>query len=77
MQKVLANNSKVLVDSEGSNNVMYLPIDKLMENRSAARSTSANGSQLDERELREVSDQVYDQLRRQSSDRQTPRRETR
>jgi membrane protease subunit HflK len=71
MQKVLANNSKVLVDVEGGNNVMYLPLDKLMQNRPA---TSASGSaRLDEQAIREVSNQVYDQLR----SRQTTKREAR
>ena len=71
MQKVLANNSKVLVDVEGGNNVMYLPLDKLMQNRPA--SNVGGSARLDEQAIREVSDQVYDQLRR----RQTTRREAR
>ncbi len=37
MQSVLANTSKVLVDSNGSNsNLMYLPIDKLIANQKQA-----------------------------------------
>lgn len=31
VESVLGNSSKVLMDSEGSGNVLYLPIDKLME----------------------------------------------
>jgi len=31
MESVFANTSKVLVDSEGGNNLMYLPLDKLIE----------------------------------------------
>ncbi len=72
MQKVLANNSKVLVDVEGGNNVMYLPVDKLMQNRSSSAS-SGNSQRLDDEALREVSNQVYDQLRL----RQTNTREAR
>jgi membrane protease subunit HflK len=71
---VLANNSKVLLASEGGNNVMYLPIDKLMQNRPAAASASGNSNmQLDDQAIREVGNQVYDQLRR----RQATSRETR
>jgi len=33
MESVLSNSSKVLIDSDNSNNLMYLPIDKLMERR--------------------------------------------
>ncbi|QSX34334.1 FtsH protease activity modulator HflK [Shewanella avicenniae] len=35
MQEVYSNSSKVLVDSKNSNNMMYLPLDKLMEKRAA------------------------------------------
>lgn len=31
MESVLSNSSKVLMDAEGGNNLMYLPLDKLME----------------------------------------------
>jgi modulator of FtsH protease HflK len=33
MQSVLSNSSKVLIDQKGGNNMMYLPLDKLMEQR--------------------------------------------
>ncbi len=33
IESVLSNSSKVLIDSENSNSLMYLPIDKLMEQR--------------------------------------------
>lgn len=41
MESVLANSSKVVVDTEGGNNLLYLPLDKLMQRDSA---TSANRS---------------------------------
>ena len=34
MEKVLANTSKVLIDSENSNNMMYLPLDQMMKKKS-------------------------------------------
>ncbi|MBX2839526.1 MAG: FtsH protease activity modulator HflK [Gammaproteobacteria bacterium] len=43
METVLSNTSKVLVDSTGGNSLMYLPIDKLIENR---QQNSANGTGL-------------------------------
>ena len=76
MQEVLANNPKVLVDVEGGNNMMYLPIDKLMENR-PQRSVGGSGSgasvRLDDQSIREVTNQVVDQIRQ----RQSVRREAR
>jgi len=36
MEEVLGNSSKVLVDVEGGNNMMYLPLDKIMEKQGTA-----------------------------------------
>ncbi|WP_067865944.1 FtsH protease activity modulator HflK [Neptuniibacter marinus] len=70
MQEVLAANPKVLVDVEGGNNMMYLPLDKIMQNRPV--SADANSPvRLDSQSLREVTDQVVDELRiRQSTRRE-------
>jgi membrane protease subunit HflK len=35
MESVYANTSKVMVDVEGGNNMMYLPLDKMMESQSS------------------------------------------
>ncbi|MBN7795552.1 FtsH protease activity modulator HflK [Parahaliea mediterranea] len=59
VQGVYANSSKVMVDVEGGNNVMYLPLDKLAE-RSA--SGGRGRSPLDSNELRELANRVADQL---------------
>jgi len=39
MQQVYANTSKVLVDSKGGGNLLYLPLDKLMQQAGAASAT--------------------------------------
>ena len=31
MQQIYANTSKIMVDAKGGNNLLYLPLDKLME----------------------------------------------
>jgi membrane protease subunit HflK len=36
LEQVLGNTNKVLVDTEGTGNMMYLPLDKLMEKRAPA-----------------------------------------
>ncbi|GLS24523.1 FtsH protease activity modulator HflK [Marinibactrum halimedae] len=63
VQEVMANSSKVLVDIDGGNNMMYLPLDKLME-----RSTSAPGysgaTAISPELLREITDRVSEQVRR-------------
>ncbi len=40
MESVLSNSSKVMVDVEGGNNLLYLPLDKLMDRQSTGISTS-------------------------------------
>ena len=44
MESVLGNSSKVLVDIEGNNNLLYLPLDKLMS-RSSATDTLGDSMQ--------------------------------
>jgi membrane protease subunit HflK len=41
MEEVMTNTSKVLVDVEGGNNLLYLPLDKLMMQSSSAKEGSA------------------------------------
>jgi modulator of FtsH protease HflK len=42
MQDVLANSSKVMIDVEGGNNMMYLPLDQLMQ-KARSNATPASG----------------------------------
>jgi membrane protease subunit HflK len=44
MERVLSNTNKVMMDSEGNNSLIYLPIDKLMENSRSGRSIIENSS---------------------------------
>jgi membrane protease subunit HflK len=61
MESVLGQTTKVLLDVEGGNNIMYLPLDKLVE-RSAADQRSQQ--RLDDVGVQEVTNQVIDRLRR-------------
>jgi membrane protease subunit HflK len=42
MQQIYANTSKVLVDTKGSGNLLYLPLDKLMQSTATSVVTSAS-----------------------------------
>ena len=44
MESVLSNSSKVMVDVEGGNNLLYLPLDKLMERETSTRTVSQQQS---------------------------------
>jgi modulator of FtsH protease HflK len=48
MQTVVGNSSKVLVDQKvGSNSLLYLPLDKLIQQSSAAAATAPNAAAAD------------------------------
>ncbi|MFV0477861.1 MAG: FtsH protease activity modulator HflK [Parahaliea sp.] len=64
VQGVYANTSKVMVDVEGGNNMMYLPLDKLTEKSAASVPAEAGRLRLDSASLRELTDAVIEQLRR-------------
>lgn len=72
MQEVLSQNPKVLVDVEGGNNMMYLPLDKLVQNRPSVGDSNLP-VRLDNQSLREVTDQVVDQLRQRQGSRREGR----
>ena len=61
MQEVLSSSSKVLVDVEGGNNMLYLPLDKIMEQR-AAPNVSGRIDSLNSSDIRALSDQVIRDL---------------
>ena len=46
MQEVLSGSSKVVVDVEGGNNLLYLPLDKIMERRSQSGGGSSTMSSM-------------------------------
>ncbi|WP_439135650.1 FtsH protease activity modulator HflK [Pseudomaricurvus sp.] len=73
VQDVMSTSSKVLVDVKGGNNMLYLPLDKMMSAQPAATGTSTLSPAM----MREISDKVVDQLRRESISNTTRRRETR
>ncbi len=58
VQSVLGNSSKVMVDVDGGNNVLYLPLDKIVgQGGGGASATAAGGINL-----RELAEQVAEQL---------------
>lgn len=63
MEDVLGSNAKVLVDSQNANSMMYLPLDKLMQQERNMRSDAVRSAPLDDQSIRQVTDQVLDQMR--------------
>jgi len=65
VQDVMSRTNKVMVDVEGGNNVMYLPLDKLAS-RAAATQRSRNVN-VDSSNIRELTNAVTEQLRRDAA----------
>jgi membrane protease subunit HflK len=61
-QEVMSNSSKVLVDVEGGNNMLYLPLDKIVQS-GAARSQSSSAADVD---VNRIADEVIKKLRREN-----------
>jgi membrane protease subunit HflK len=72
VQNVLANTSKVMVDVEGGNNMMYLPLDKLGAG-SASMGRGAVPFEINTSNIRELTDAVTEQLRRDAAAQQSRR----
>lgn len=75
LQEVLSKSSKVMVDVEGGNNMMYLPLDKLMQGSTGT--TTAGGETQTEDDLDELAARVVEKLRNEAQVRSTSRREGR
>jgi membrane protease subunit HflK len=73
ISKVYGNATKVMVDVEGGNNMMYLPLDKIMESNSRTRNDSSSSNANGTSDIDSITDRVVEELRQ----RQTTRREGR
>ncbi|MBW7470584.1 FtsH protease activity modulator HflK [Marinobacter sp. M216] len=63
LETVLSSSSKILVDTESSGNMMYLPLDRLTQGRlprSGGQSSDGSGDQMD---IQSLTDQVIKELR--------------
>jgi membrane protease subunit HflK len=59
----MSNSSKVLIDVEGGNNMLYLPLDKIVQS-GANRSQSSSSSDVD---VNRIADEVINKLRRENA----------
>lgn len=67
LQEVMSKSTKILVDVDGSNNMMYLPLDKIMEHQSKTGSSSAKP--LSTTDINDIASDVYKKLRDDQSSR--------
>ncbi|MBT4804229.1 MAG: FtsH protease activity modulator HflK [Legionellales bacterium] len=54
LEKVFANTSKILIDNSGSNNILYLPLDKLSSSNSNEKDVVSDQVTLKQSEIEEI-----------------------
>ena len=62
MQEVLGKTPKVMVDVDGGNNMMYLPLDQLMKRQADNIASSSRSVRLDDSSMRELTQQVINRI---------------
>lgn len=67
IEEVLANTSKVLIDVEGGNNMMFLPLDRLMDQSNDTGTATPSRLQLNSQQIRDLADQVSREISSQST----------
>ena len=70
VQNVMANSTKVMIDVEGGNNILYLPLDKIAQAARAEESIvlpSTGTSTSSNTSIRELTNQVIEEIRRRNS----------
>ena len=70
IEQVMTNSSKILVDTEGGNNMLYLPLDKIVQ-QGAASPTLSRSSGSSEQMVDRIANEVIEKLQRNSERVQT------
>ncbi len=63
LQEVLGRTGKVIVDVEGGNNMLYLPLDRLSEQQKPLRDAAGRPLKLDQNTLNQLAEQVLQEAR--------------
>ncbi|MDX5441176.1 MAG: FtsH protease activity modulator HflK [Alteromonadaceae bacterium] len=63
VEQVLANSSKIFIDTESSGNMMYLPLDRLMQGTGGSSSSSRSSGSSNQADIGMLTDQVLQELR--------------
>ena len=71
IEQVMTDSTKILLDTEGGNNMLYLPLDKLVQQGS---SSSPRGSETNNQLINRVANEVIEKLQRNSEQNQGERR---
>ena len=66
IQSVMSNSTKVMIDVEGGNNILYLPLDKIAEASRGSNINLPNSSNSSSSSIRDLTDNVIEEIRRRN-----------
>jgi membrane protease subunit HflK len=62
----MSNSTKVMIDVEGGNNILYLPLDKIAESTRGIESLNMPSSSNNNTSIRDLTNQVIEEIRRRN-----------
>ena len=66
IQAVMSNSTKVMIDVEGGNNILYLPLDKIAESSRGLNSLNVPSSSSGNSSISDLTNQVIEEIRRRN-----------
>ena len=66
IQGVMSNSTKVMIDVEGGNNILYLPLDKIAQSARGVEELNIPSSSNNSTSIRDLTNQVIEEIRRRN-----------
>ena len=66
IQGVMSNSTKVMIDVEGGNNILYLPLDKIAQSARGVEELSIPSTSNNSTSIRDLTNQVIEEIRRRN-----------
>ena len=66
IQDVMSNSTKVMIDVEGGNNILYLPLDKIAQSARGVEELNIPSSSNNSTSIRDLTNQVIEEIRRRN-----------
>jgi membrane protease subunit HflK len=66
IQAVMSNSTKVMIDVEGGNNILYLPLDKIAQSARGIDSLNVPANSSGNASIRELTNEVIEEIRRRN-----------
>ena len=66
IQAVMSNSTKVMIDVEGGNNIMYLPLDKIAQSARGVDELNIPSASNNSTSIRDLTNQVIEEIRRRN-----------